>query len=213
MLRLQQTRVRRQEENAYRKRRKQVEDLYGRLKYSGDLDIVPPLPEFRALPMVQRIQYKIGHEPPSEVARELRDSKLAIQLVKEDNTQWTNVAKKALGEILGFESWSTSRASTTELHPVDRLTARFRCKKCDIHNASSSRNELSLDFSGACQHVCRRKGKGQSKKRWEADNFVPDRTVSTMEVFRICWSSGSLLPRIGHRRRRASTPMVRLRCR
>lgn len=179
---MKETLVRRKNEKEYAKRRKDVESFYHSLKGENDTGSLPPLSEFRKLPMVQRMQYKIGQEPSNSVAKELKSSHLVRVLVKEDLARWRSEAKASLGAILGFKDWKS--ASTNILHPVDRLTARFRCKRCDGKEGHQQWDDSSFDFAGACGHVCKSNNGRTAKDGWTADRFVPDSKVSSVEVFR-----------------------------
>lgn len=178
-------RKRREGENGYRERRKNVEELYQKLKNAeNDNDPLPPLADFRKLSMVQRIQYKPDNVPSTAVARELGKSSLMLHLVNEEIVQWRNNARTALGEILGFNMGTT--IGEEKLHPVDRLTARFKCEKCDAHGCLTGWDNLSLDFAAACQHRCKGTKHERAKETWQAGNFVPDPQVCYLELPRIC---------------------------
>lgn len=180
LLRMKEVRTRREEESAYRQRQKDVEGLYKSFKVAKEMSPLPSLYDFRKLPMVQRIQYKPADKPSTALWQELRNSKLMVEFVKEDLSKARTSAKNALGAVLGFQSWKSP--SSTKLHPVDRLTARFRCKKCDKNGQSSNWDDAGFDFVGAFQHHCRRKGGPLAKEPWKADGFVPDERVCYMEV-------------------------------
>lgn len=200
-------RERRKDENEYRERRKNVEVLYDELKQSGADNVpLPPLPDFRKLPMVQRIQYKPGNAPSAAVAKELRSSKLATQLVVEEIEQWRKDARGALGAVLGFDAWEPERAG--ELHPVDRLSARFRCKKCDDKGRLKGWENISLDFSGTCRHRCKVTKRERAKETWRAENFVPDHTVRYLELSRI-YATGSCSCLSDNRPSRSSNDFLR----
>lgn len=184
LLSVRETQARRESERAYAQRRKDVAGLYQRLSdSSGASGPLPTLPEFRQLPMVQRIQYKPSNTPNAAVAQELKNSQLVVSLVNEEVTHWRNETKTAFAALLGTKSWRS--ASSKKLHPVDRLTARFRCKTCDSRGHSHGWNATSLDFDGACKHQCRSRNGAPSKRRWSVDNFIPDVKASQTEVLRI----------------------------
>lgn len=167
------TRKRRKDENEYRERRNDVAQLYENLK--DGISPMPPLPEFRKLPTVQRIQYKPQDAPSPAIAQELKQSKLAIHLVKEEIAQWSDEARRALHAVLGHSAWEW--AGSEQLDPVDRLTARFRCKKCDDKGRLDGWENISLDFDGVCQHLCKTSKQERANERWQAENFVPDVTA------------------------------------
>ena len=189
-------------ERAYEQRRKDVATLYQKLSIAEAVQVLPPLPVFRNLPMVQRIQFKPTNAPSVAVAKELKQSTLIVSLVDEEVARWRTDARAALAAVLGVNSWRS--ASTKKLHPVDRLTARFRCKECDSRGCSRGWDVVSFDFAGACRHQCKNKNGKWLKKPWKAENFVPDLKVSFMEVPRIIMFLTSSSPKIGHRYRPAS---------
>ncbi|KAI0763106.1 hypothetical protein BD413DRAFT_215713 [Trametes elegans] len=105
-------------------RRADVKSEYARMKSGEDpTKPLPSLPEFRSLPVVEAVE---GSTTP-------RDPKLSnpfvASVLKGNLEQWLDNARTALAAVLGFPGWKTM--SKRKLHPVDRLTARFRCKKCD----------------------------------------------------------------------------------
>lgn len=80
-----------------------------------------------------------------------------------------------LGATLGFPKWKS--ASKIKLHPVDRLTARFKCTKCDKESYKFY-PEGCLNFSAACEHVCPRLDwNKKTREHWTADQFVKDEKV------------------------------------
>jgi ribosomal protein L44E len=166
-----QRRKRRLEEKALQQRRADIEKHYERLKSTKSEPSLPPLSTFRRLPTVSVIQSK---STPS--ASELQASPLLSQLVKDDLSKWREAAMETLGKCLGEGGWKS--ASRKKLHPVDRLTARFRCTKCEQVEVKYMADGC-LDFEGACGHVCL--GNKNKRKAWSADLFVRDDKVGIFE--------------------------------
>ncbi|KAI0090347.1 hypothetical protein BDY19DRAFT_939752 [Irpex rosettiformis] len=145
-----------------------VLELYERLK-SRPAAIVPPLKTFRKLPVVRRMA---GSSTSSDISNEIRDSTLIARLAEGDVQNWVKDAKDALTTVLGFAPLNESHP--TSLAPVNRLTARFRCKKCDSKQ-SSWPSDRSLSFAEACAHQCMHtRNRPSGQKVWNAEQFVPD---------------------------------------
>ncbi|CCL99618.1 uncharacterized protein FIBRA_01636 [Fibroporia radiculosa] len=172
-------RVRREKEAAYRQRRGDVEAHYNRLKSSEKKQVLPSLQEFRNL-SVMKVLVNKSTSGDLGIANELKNSKLVDALLKDNIEKWVDGAKAALAGVLGFPGWKS--ASKKKLHPVERLTARFRCKKCDKVSKKYS-EEGCLDFAGACEHVCPHLSTQQrAKETWSADRFEADvQAISTVE--------------------------------
>ncbi|KAI0035433.1 hypothetical protein K488DRAFT_83009 [Vararia minispora EC-137] len=144
-----------------------IKAAYRRLVKSPPRDIViPSLAEFRRFHIIQALQAKNARS----IAEELREEGVIWGLVVDALQRWTSEAKKGLAEVLGFgRDWADP--SYKAEHIVLRLDARFECRKCA--------DAGSLDFAGACAHVCVEKsacpGKnGKEQEPWNAGNFVCD---------------------------------------
>ena len=88
---------------------------------------------------------------------------------------WREKAREGLSATLGYPNWKT--ASTKILHPVDRVTARFLCKRCSKLPVRY-RDDECFDFRGACLHQCPLTKKEQRAKiPWKAEIFVKDEKV------------------------------------
>ncbi|KAH9939554.1 hypothetical protein B0H21DRAFT_35411 [Amylocystis lapponica] len=157
-------RKRREAEAAYRKRREAVAKQYNRLKADKDTDrVLPTLPEFRKLSVMKVMQSK------NSVALDPKNTALVAELLVDNLDRWENDARAALAGVLGCRT-----AGKTMLHPVDRLTARFQCKKC-MKAAGMPAADGALTFAAACEHRCPHLTKKQrSRESWRADQFEPD---------------------------------------
>lgn len=169
------TRKRREEEAAYRKRRADVAQYYDDLKVSGQGgEILPTLPVFRTLPVMQVMQNKMTSKPKAGISRDFK-SALVTELVNQNLSQWQDSAKADFAVLLGTTSGKS--AGRNKLHAVDRLNARFRCKKCDAHGQKGP-TSTSMSFAEACQHRCPWLSKKQKgKETWKAENFCVDAQV------------------------------------
>lgn len=134
--------------------------------------IVPPLATFRKLPFVRRVA---GSSTSQDVTKEIEQSKLVAQLAQDDVDTWVQGAKEAMSNILGFAP--PNETSSASLAPVERLTARFRCKRCD--SQPNWPGDGSMSFVEACAHQCAHtRRRPSAQKPWNAAQFVPDYKVS-----------------------------------
>ena len=148
---------------------------------------IPNLDEFRRLPVI-KIYEAAGPSPAgsdssssSSFPRSLKDPFVA-SVLNENLNQWRENARAALAGVLGFPGWRTH--SQRKLHPVDRLSARFRCKRCDACPAAGRAPRIPLpedggmDFAEACEHTCAHlQKKKKARDQWSADRFAVDQKV------------------------------------
>lgn len=190
-------RKRQKAEKAYKRRRDAVEEHYNRLKSqnpsgsttpgegdkpgaSKDPLILPTLAEFRKQPIIAALQQKPGTEDRMDISRELKSSKLVESTLRQSLETWREEAREKLAGALGFPGWKT--ASKTKLHPVDRGTALFICRKCNPQRDGNEHKKKSLpqslDFAGVCGHRCPALSKKQRyRELWTVEQFVPDQKV------------------------------------
>lgn len=175
MILIEERQKRRTTEAAYCKRRQEVERYYNSLRSSGDYKVLPTLAEFRKIPVIRVLQSKTS-DSKTTVAEELKQSPFLKDLVHDDLKKWIDTARVALSTTLGFPDWKG--AGTRKLHPVARLTARFKCTKC--HKvAKKYEQDGCLDFAGACGHTCPDLDKKRrAKDVWNVNQFVRDDKVS-----------------------------------
>jgi hypothetical protein len=166
-------RKRSSKEAVYRRHRDEVEQHYKRLKSSEKDRVFPSLAQFRRLPIINILQSKTSTS--TGVASDLRRSELVAELLQDDLKNWRESAKSALAAALGFPDWKS--ASKKKLHPVDRLTARFRCKRCESVGRETHK-DMCLDFAGVCAHTCDRlNADKRTKEKWASDQFERDAKV------------------------------------
>ncbi|KAI0064326.1 hypothetical protein BV25DRAFT_1823310 [Artomyces pyxidatus] len=162
------TRKRRVAEHSHQVRREDIGRHHQRLCSAPEPTVVPPLPEFRKLPVLKVLQSKDS----MGIEDELKNSLTLRDLVQTDLQRWTAAARRDLGRVLGYPEWKNP--STKVLHPVDRVTARLKCQRCS-RVARKYADVGSLDFVGACAHECPGLAKKTSARRvWAAGQFIPD---------------------------------------
>lgn len=160
-------RQRRVHETDYRRRREGVKKHYEQLKSSGEQKVLPNLAQFRQLSIVNVLQSKASK---TNIADAFKQSGLVAELLQSDLKKWQDSARAELATTLGFRDWKN--LNKAKVHPVDRLTARFRCKVC----GSESEAGRHMSFASACVHVCKRQKKA-AKDNWSADQFEKDEQV------------------------------------
>ncbi|KAK0482196.1 hypothetical protein IW261DRAFT_1333218 [Armillaria novae-zelandiae] len=167
ILKMTEARKRSKHEADYKQSRDLIEKHYERLRCKKVEVPLPPLASFRKF----RIIHTIQTTPPSpefDVAKQLQTT-LVATLLKSELSAWRSQAKVALATTLGFVNWKS--ASSKRLHPVDRINARFRCKKC-AHIENKYKEDGCFDFFGVCSHQCSKKLRG--KQEWDVTRFVKD---------------------------------------
>lgn len=167
--------------------RKDVETLYHQLRSKGESKFMPSLSTFRQLPVIAMLQ-SAESSASASVAQTLSSNDVMQKLLTTQLKKWTEKAMQDLGHTLGFpKNWKN--ASKNILHPVERVTARFLCKKCQRVDVKYRDNEC-LDFEGACLHECgvgnAKKGRVQQGKKniWESSKFIKDDKVSQFQFLR-----------------------------
>lgn len=168
--------------------RKDVEQLYNRLSSAKKAyPILPSLPNFRKLPVVNLLQSaEHAERAKPTVATTLQNNATMKELLDKQIKQWVDNARKDLAAVLGFpKNWKT--ANKNVLHPVERVTGRFLCVKCE-RVEEKYKMDGCFDFTGACRHVCfvgsEKKGRlrtGQ-KALWDPSNFVKDEKVRSLFI-------------------------------
>ncbi|KAI0760220.1 hypothetical protein C8Q74DRAFT_1451228 [Fomes fomentarius] len=165
----------RKKERAQQARVGQVRDTYSDMKTKSPTNqlttALPTLSEFRKLPVV-----KIFEAAPSGAGAEKRSMR--------------DPARTALAGVLGFPGWKN--LSRRKLHPVDRLTARFRCQRCDKVGRGRNVDDGGMDFAAACEHVCPHVPKKRSSsERWSAERFAVDQRAADAisKVLALCGTS------------------------
>ena len=174
-------RGRRDAEISLMENRAGVESLYKRLRTEGNHPYLPSLSAFRELPVISMIQTTERTKVTKSVADVLRTNPVMADLLKSQLTKWTEKAKQDLGVVLGFpKNWK--HASKNVLHPVERVTGRFLCTRCERVDVKY-RGDGCLDFAGVCRHECgvgnEKRGRGGKGKKWKwnSSTFVKDEKV------------------------------------
>ena len=184
---------RRQKAHAHQLRRIDITRHYDRIIEGKNYPVIPILAEFRGLPIVKALQDRddampiLSNTTNSSSANtgilesELKRSELIGGMIDSDLKNWAQTALVAFDSILGQPKWKS--ASTKILHPAERVTARFNCTICSSPPKTCTTFAESLDFREACAHECVRSRKVVAKRKWRADQFVPDQKVQYMSAW------------------------------
>ncbi|SRR6266550_4927784 len=162
---------------AENRRSKEMEDIrsiteayYHRLRAESPGIVLPPLTTFQQLPIIRSLLSLANHE----IKRSMQDL-LETGVVRSELAKWESEARNQMATVLGYHGFATAQKKT--LHPADRLTAWFQCKKC-IQVGRRLPGATFLDFAGACAHECGGvDGKELDNELWTATNFVRDEKV------------------------------------
>lgn len=173
VVRMQVRRKRRNAESKIRKARDDIESHYHRLRSSKKHGPLPSLQTFRTLPVLRLLQKGSPASNDLDIGRELQ-SDLVMTLLDDHLNTWRTEAKAALGATLGYPKWSVAQKNV--LHPVERLTARFLCRRCN-HLEKRFKKDGCFDFAGACSHQCPSDKKVRLSPQWKPDIFVKDEKV------------------------------------
>ena len=178
---------RRQKAHAQQIRRTDITRHYDRIVEGNNYPVIPILAEFRELPIIKALQDRddaipiLSNTTDSSLAKtrvlesELKRSELIGGMIDSDLKNWVQTALVAFDSMLGQPKWKS--ASTRILHPAERVTARFICSVCSSPPKACTFAE-SLDFREACAHECARyPRKAVAKRKWRAEQFVPDQKV------------------------------------
>ncbi|EAU89291.1 hypothetical protein CC1G_03556 [Coprinopsis cinerea okayama7 len=174
---------RRTHEMRYQETRKQIINHYNYLKSSRNKDAIPILPAltaFRTLPVIAMLQDdEASTTPANEVSKSLKNDKVLSNMLRTQITTWVNKARTDLGTQIGLspleKRWKS--VNKTDLHPVERVNVRYRCKRCTVLGERYEEDGC-FDFAGACAHDCSKAGAPPKKKnrgwKWSAENFEKD---------------------------------------
>ncbi|KAI0716520.1 hypothetical protein C8Q76DRAFT_724657 [Earliella scabrosa] len=179
--------IARETDRKQRARLDQVRSTLSTMKAKNDpTPVLPNLSEFRKLPVV-----KIFEAGPSGAEKRTMKDPFVASVLEENLKQWREAAKAALAGVLGFPGWKMM--SRRKLHPVDRLTARFRCKRCDKAALGKNKpDDGGMDFARVCEHVCQHLPKKRaSSEKWSAERFELDQRVidAISQVLALCGTS------------------------
>ncbi len=139
---------------------------------------MPTLHTFRLLPSVRKIEQTGDHKTLSQT---LRSDAILHKMIAQDLKEWTHSVRNTLSAKLGPKSRSNPPDNDQLLHPVDRVTALFQCKRCHRTGRKSSQKG-ALDFRDVIQHRCppstlvpaKDEDKFKQQREWDVDNFVVD---------------------------------------
>jgi len=167
---------RRQLEHELRTKQQLIKDDWQRRKSEGGQthDAVPPLQKFRALPAIKILEGM----PVDDVKTQLEPNQAMSKVIKTNVESWDKKTRTALAKAL--EVAVPLVVSSTMLHPVDRVTGLFACKKC---NRVDRKDQAagSLNYQAVIKHKC--PGKRAAKQKWDVQNFVrDDLAISTVRA-------------------------------
>jgi hypothetical protein len=185
---------RRQKAHAQQMRRTDITHHYDRIVEGKNYPVIPILAEFRELPIIKALQDRDDAMPTLSnttnsssantrvLESELKRSELIGGMIDSDLKNWVQTALVAFDSMLGQPKWKS--ASTRVLHPAERVTARFIGAVCSSPPKTCTTFSESLDFREACAHECvRYSRKAVAKRKWRADQFVPDQKVQYMSAW------------------------------
>ncbi|KIY47405.1 hypothetical protein FISHEDRAFT_59685 [Fistulina hepatica ATCC 64428] len=139
-----------------------VDKHYAALKSIGQVPM--SLSTFRGLQIMTemvsvRSSADLSQPPVSDIiAKQIKD--------------WVAAAREDLGVRLGTPQW---KATPDKLHPVERVTALFRCQRCDaLPQDAEYHDNGCFDFKAACAHECRLSDPIRKPERWAAKQFSKD---------------------------------------
>jgi hypothetical protein len=169
--------------------RKDIAGLYERLRSGTVHTYLPSLATFRQLPVISMLQTAERDKKSPSAVETLEKNPVMNDLLNNQLKKWIDKAKMDFGVILGFpKNWK--HASKNILHPVERVTARFVCTRCQRVDVKY-REDGCLDFAGACKHECGvgNQKKGRIRKRgpkavWDSKNFAKDDKVRYFFLYR-----------------------------
>lgn len=171
LVKMRDSRARREAEAAYREARLQVEKEYSRIKSAKTFAVMPSLATFRELPILKRLQTP---KTKADVAKTLQTDTIQT-LLRQDLEEWRDEAKEQLAVILGHPNWK--HANTHLLHPVESPLGRFKCRCGNLEDKYVEAG--CFDFAGACAHQCAQQQIGTKKGRkiWTSEIFTKDTKV------------------------------------
>lgn len=184
LLALQERRKRREAEATHRKSREQALQHHSRLcsaipAQGESRKPVPAVSAFLKLPVLDLLQSPGSLPDGASVSKTLKKDALVTCIIEDQVAQWTDKARQDFGVMLGYPAeWKS--ANKNLVHPAERLSARYLCKKCK-YLPTKYRDDECLDFAGACAHQCvigNKKAKKNKQAKWNASNFKKDDKVS-----------------------------------
>ena len=184
LLALQERRKRREAEATHRKSREQALQhhscLCSAIPAQGESrKPVPAVSAFLKLPVLDLLQSPGSLPDGASVSKTLKKDALVTCIIEDQVAQWTDKARQDFGVMLGYPAeWKS--ANKNLVHPAERLSARYLCKKCK-YLPTKYRDDECLDFAGACAHQCvigNKKAKKNKQAKWNVSNFKKDDKVS-----------------------------------
>ncbi|KAG8926853.1 hypothetical protein FRC02_008627 [Tulasnella sp. 418] len=171
-------------EHKRQQHRQAVIDFLNKLKSRPatyrDFPIHLPSPDvFRKLPVVESFEQNTEIKWLSKKL-EQKDITVAI---KGDLEKWLARMRKVFADKLGFKAKDVALLGKEVLHPTERLTALFECKKCGKNGRIYDQSGGSLTFHEVVAHVCPKYAvKNEKERKWDLAKFTVDKVA--VEVVR-----------------------------
>ncbi|TFK26625.1 hypothetical protein FA15DRAFT_667321 [Coprinopsis marcescibilis] len=183
LMRLEERRDRRLQETLYQENRQQILQHYAHLQSSKQYPVLPSLTAFRQLPVITMLQTTDGEEKTQaeHVSNSLKSDAVLSNMLKTQINTWVGKAKDDLGVVMG-EKKKWKSVSKAEVHPAERLSARYKCTRCQVIGNAYAEDGC-FDFAGACTHDCSKPKQGKKNKntwKWESKSFVKDEKASAV---------------------------------
>ncbi|KAF8183134.1 hypothetical protein BJ912DRAFT_928233 [Pholiota molesta] len=136
--------------------RKDIAGLYERLRSGTVHTYLPSLATFRQLPVISMLQTAERDKKSPSAVETLEKNPVMNDLLNNQLKKWTDKAKMDFGVILGFpKNWK--HASKNILHPVERVTARFVCTRCQrVDNFAKTIRPSTHEENSSFAELCRR---------------------------------------------------------
>ncbi|KXN81672.1 hypothetical protein AN958_03919 [Leucoagaricus sp. SymC.cos] len=159
---------------------------------TNEYPTLPSFPVFLTLPSVQFLRSPALSAAKISVETATADTGFMKDMIKHEIGKWEEQVKIDLLKTLDpsgalLEEWKKRVPTSREVHPVNRLDARWKCRICDTVENRYARDEC-LDFMGVCRHQCKESGgkkrKGKTTRPWSIDNFVKDQQAC--DAIRLC---------------------------
>ncbi|EDR08227.1 uncharacterized protein LACBIDRAFT_327282 [Laccaria bicolor S238N-H82] len=170
-------------EAAHRKSREEALQHHSRLRSAvpaqGESRKPAAVSAFLKLPVLDPLQSPGSLPDDTSVSKTLKKDPFVTCILEGQVAQWTDKARQDFGVMFGYPAeWKS--ANKNIVHPAERLSARYLCKKCKYF-PTKYRDDECLDFAGACAHQCvvgNPKAKKNGQAKWTVPNFKKDDKAS-----------------------------------
>ncbi|KAG9032437.1 hypothetical protein FRB95_001490 [Tulasnella sp. JGI-2019a] len=144
-------------------------------------DLMPSVKTFRNLPLVRSLE---KDDSITDLKQTLQSQEVQ-KVVKSGLQAWNETTRRVLSGKLGFrKAWKpdpegsggSGSSATPRLHPLDRMSSLFECKRCH-RNGRIFTPTTSLTFYEVIKHRCPKNTlgpTGKQRREWDITNFEPD---------------------------------------